>query len=309
MKAKNFFGNKAVSILLALLCVTLWGTAFPVIKKCYEIFNISSVDYGSKILFAGERFFIAGVMVLIVGIIMERTLPYPKKSDIIPITIMGFFQIFLQYLFSYIGLSNTTGTKTSVITALGSFLAVLSAPLFFKGDPLTIKKIFGCILGLCGVIFINLNGLMEGTFTFFGEGFVILSTLASTAGSVYSKKVCKGRSPSTVSAYHLLIGGLGLIIVGIIFNGHIALDSSVKILLLLYLAFISAVSFTVWTALLKYNPVSRILIFNLLIPIFGTIWSGILLGEQVVSLENAISVFLIALGIILVNLKGRKNEN
>jgi drug/metabolite transporter (DMT)-like permease len=289
--------------------VGLWGTAFPVIKKCYEIFNITAADYGSKILFAGERFFIAGLMVLIVGIILERSFIYPKKQDFLPIAILGFFQIFLQYLFSYIGLSNTTGTKTSVITALGSFLAVLSAPIFFKNDKLNGKKILGCILGFLGVIFINLKGLSQGTFTFLGEGFVILSTLAATTGSIYSKKVCIGRSPSTVSAYHLLIGGLGLTLVGIILGGSVIFDTGAKVLLLLYLGFISAVSFTVWTALLKYNPVSRILIFNLLIPIFGTIWSGILLGEKIVSIENAISVILIALGIILVNLKEKNNEN
>lgn len=63
MNAKKFFSNKIIAPLIALLCVTLWGTAFPVIKKCYEIFSIPTSDYPSKVLFAGYRFFIAGVMV------------------------------------------------------------------------------------------------------------------------------------------------------------------------------------------------------------------------------------------------------
>ena len=151
MNSKKFFGNKYISVILALLCVILWGTAFPVIKSCYEMFGIPSYDYGSKVLFAGYRFFIAGIMVLLVGIISNKGFIYPKKRDIILIGIMGFLQIFLQYLFSYIRLSNTTGTKTSVITALGSFLAVIVSPVFFKGDRLTVKKIIGCIVGFAGV--------------------------------------------------------------------------------------------------------------------------------------------------------------
>lgn len=309
MKSGRIFGNKYISVILALLCVALWGTAFPVIKSCYIMFDISDGDYSSKVLFAGYRFFIAGLIVLIVGIISNKKFLYPKKGDILPVGVLGFLQIFLQYLFSYIGLSNTTGTKTSVITALGSFLAVLSAPLFFRGDNLTLRKMLGCIIGFAGVIVINLDGISEGGFVFLGEGFVILSTVAATSGNIYCKKISEGRNPMTVSAYHLVFGGAGLILLGFCFGGALDFSNINMYLLLLYLGVVSAVSFTVWTALLKYNPVSRILIFNLLIPIFGTVWSGILLGEEVINIYNVVSVLLISAGIVLVNLRGKSNEN
>lgn len=309
MNTKKFFSNKIIASLLALLCVSLWGTAFPVIKKCYEIFALENEDYAGKVLFAGYRFFLAGLMVLVVASLLEKKLVYPKKGDIVPIGIMGTLQIFLQYLFSYIGLSNTTGTKTSIITSLGTFLGVALSPLFFKSDTLTPKKTFGCAFGLAGIIVVNLDGLFQNSFTFIGEGFVVISAFAATAGSLYSKKISKGRSPMTVSAYHLLIGGGGLILVGFMFGGNLDFSGGINYLLLIYLGVVSAVSFTIWTALLKYNPPSGILIFNLLIPIFGTIWSGILLGEEIFSVYNVVSVVLITLGIVFVNLKGEKNEN
>lgn len=308
MNTEKFFKNKVISILLALLCVALWGTAFPVIKKCYIIFSIAQADYGSKILFAGNRFFIAGVLVLIAGIFMEKGFLFPKKRDLLPLGMLGFLQIFLQYLCSYIGLSNTTGTKTSVITALGSFLVVLTAPLFFKKDTLNFKKIFGCVLGFAGVIIINLGGITEGSFSFMGEGMVILSTVAATAGSIYCKKITPSRNPTAISAYHLLFGGLGLIIVGLAFGGCLDFTSITLYLFLIYLGVVSGVSFTIWTALLKYNPVSRILIFNLLIPVFGTVWSGILLGEAIFTTTNFLSVILISAGITLVNIQTKRDK-
>ena len=309
MNVKKFFSNKIIASLLALLCVSLWGTAFPVIKKCYEIFALETSDYAGKVLFAGYRFLLAGLMVLFVASLVEKRLVYPKKSDIVPIGIMGILQIFLQYLFSYIGLSNTTGTKTSIITSLGTFLGVALSPLFFKSDTLTIKKALGCGVGLAGIIVVNLDGISENSFTFIGEGFVMLSAVTATAGSLYSKKASKGRNPMTVSAYHLIIGGTGLVLVGFLFGGSLEFDGAITYILLLYLGVVSAVSFTIWTALLKYNRPSGILIFNLLIPIFGTIWSGILLGEKIWNIYTVISIVLITLGIVFVNLRGEKNGN
>lgn len=308
MNVKKFFGNKIVAPLLALLCVALWGTAFPVIKSCYNMFDIVQGDYGSKVLFAGYRFFIAGVMVLVVAIFTEKKFPLLKNKDILPVGLLGLIQIFTQYLFSYIGLSNTTGTKTSVITSLGCFLGVLLSPLFFTGDRLNAKKWIGCILGFMGVVVVNLQGISRGQISFIGEGFVVISTVAGAMGNIYCKKISVNRSPMTVSAYHLVIGGGGLALVGLIFGGHLDYSNGYLYLMLLYLGGVSAISFTVWTALLKYNPVSKILIFNLLIPIFGTIWSGILLNEKVITAYNIISVCLISLGIVLVNLRGKNNE-
>ncbi|MDY4812931.1 MAG: DMT family transporter [Ruminococcus sp.] len=311
MNREKFFSNKIIASLLALLCVSLWGTAFPVIKKCYEIFALENQNYAGKVLFAGYRFFIAGLMVLAVASLMEKRFVVPKKREFVPISIMGIMQIFLQYLFSYIGLSNTTGTKTSIISSLGTFLGVALSPLFFKNDNLTPKKVFGCGVGLAGIVVVNLDGLFQNSFTFIGEGFIVISTFAATAGNLYSKKISQGKNPMTVSAYHLLIGGGGLIFVGFLFGGSLEFRGGINYILLIYLGVVSAISFTVWTALLKYNPPSGILIFNLLIPIFGTIWSGILLGEEILNVYNVVSVVLITLGIVFVNLRnnGEKNEN
>ena len=47
---KNYLKVPAYAALLAVLCQILWGVVFPVIKKSYELFNIS--DIGSTFLFA-----------------------------------------------------------------------------------------------------------------------------------------------------------------------------------------------------------------------------------------------------------------
>ena len=55
------------AVLAAIFCNILFGSAFPMIKLGYEFFSISE-DVFSKILYAGIRFFIAGIIVFIMEI-------------------------------------------------------------------------------------------------------------------------------------------------------------------------------------------------------------------------------------------------
>ena len=49
-------------VLLAFISCALWGSAFPMIKIGYGQFGIADSGAGAKILFAGVRFIIAGVL-------------------------------------------------------------------------------------------------------------------------------------------------------------------------------------------------------------------------------------------------------
>ena len=51
-------------MILAVVCTVLWGTAFPFIKLGYSAFGVADGDVGAMLLFAGCRFFLAGLMVL-----------------------------------------------------------------------------------------------------------------------------------------------------------------------------------------------------------------------------------------------------
>ncbi|MCQ4021993.1 MULTISPECIES: DMT family transporter [unclassified Ruminococcus] len=293
--------TKVGAIFGALICTLLWGTAFPVIKLCYNHLGIESGNVGAQVLFAGERFFIAGAMVFAFCLIFKRQSLKISGSAVLPVLSLGLVQTAMQYFCSYIGVANTTGTKTSVITACSAFFAVLLAPLFFRNEKVGTSKLVGCALGLAGVIIININGIADGGISFLGEGMVLLSALCSGAGSFLSKASALKSDAVAVTAYQLLFGGALLILSGTIMGGNILYSDIAGVLLLLYLAFVSAVAFALWTALLGLHSVGRICIFNLLIPIFGTVWSGILLGEQILKWENLASLILVAIGIFLVN--------
>ena len=299
---KKFFSNRYICALTAILCTLLWGTAYPLIKLSYADMNIVTTQ--DKLLFAGLRFFIAGLMVFAVCFVMKKNVFDIEKSRAPKILLYSLLLTVFHYTFNYIGVSNASATKTSVLSAFSAFLGVLLAPIFFKDEKLTKRKIFGCILGALGVIIVNLS-FFSGTFTFLGEGFVLIATICSATGSLYGKTVSKGKI-FEVTAWQLFVGGAILCVVSLVFSAHITFTLK-GVAELLFLAFVSAASFSLWTALLVYNDAGSIMIYNLLIPIFGTMWSYIILGEdEIFNPLYIISLVLITLGIVLVNMKVRK---
>lgn len=300
MKIQNLFQNRIFAYFAAVFCTLLWGTAFPFIKLGYSSFEIAESDIGAKLLFAGLRFAIAGVMVLVFLCVCERKFTLPNKDEILPVTVLGLVMTAGQYIFTYIGIGFTSGTNTSIITACASFFTVLSAPLFFKNDKLTAFKVIGCALGFAGVLAINRCGKISVD-TLFGDVMILVSTLCSAAGNILSKKLANGRNPVKITAFQLLIGGIVLTIIGLACGGRLSFEKMQSSFILLWLAFVSAAAFTIWTALLKYHPASKITVFNLLVPIFGTVLSGLMLGENVFRIETLVSLVLISLGIAAVN--------
>lgn len=288
----------SVRCLLALLCCALWGSAFPSIKIGYEWLDIKTA--GSQILFAGYRFFLSGVMVFIMACIFEKKIITVQRRAAPHVLSLGFFQTTVQYVFFYIGMANVTGTKGSIINASGSLVSIIIAHFVLKDERMNLKKALGCLLGLVGIILINLNGI-GGSFTFSGEGMIIICTIAYGACSVYTKVVSHLISPMALTAYQFLFGGAMLIVIGFVLGGHIDSFDVKSIMLLLYMAGLSAVGLVIWTALIKYNPVGKITIFCCSIPIFGVVMSAVILGEPFWSIRNLCALLCVSIGIMIVN--------
>ena len=70
--------------------------------------------------------------------------------------------------------------------------------------------------------------------------------------------------------------------------------------LLIYMALLSSVAFAIWSELMKYNKVGTIAMFNFLIPVFGTLLSAIILGENIFDIKILIALILVCTGIFLV---------
>lgn len=296
--------NPAVICILALFCCALWGSATPCIKIGYEWMEIEGA--GSQILFAGYRFFLSGIFTLLTGSIVEKRILTMKRSSIPYIIRQGILQTTLQYVFFYVGMAHTTGTKGTIINTSNAFISIVAAHFMLKSEKMTWEKAIGCLLGLASVIIINLEpGVWGSGFSLMGEGMILICTVAYGISNVYLKMISDKESPMTITAYQLLLGSVILIVIGILLGGNVGNFTCKSTILLIYMALLSTIAFSLWSILIKYNPVGKIAIYGFSIPIFGVILSGILLGEEIFAVKNLIALILMSGGILVVNRKAQ----
>lgn len=298
----KIFTNKKYIVLLCTLCTFLWGSAYPAIKLGYDFFNIQSKDSFSKLLFAGYRFFLAGVILMLIQKAMGKSVMPKALSDFRSLTLLGVVHTLLQFIFLYIGMANTTGVKSSILGSVGVFVSIVLAHFIYKNDKLSLNKIIGCIIGFLGIIIINFEGKgLNLSFNLTGDGFVILSTVMGAVGSIYNKELVKKNDVFVATIWQLILGSSMLIAIGKFAGGSLIFTSAKCWILLLYMALLSSVSLVVWSALYKHNKVGKIAIYSFLIPVFGALLSAFLLGDSIWDIKSLAALVLACIGIWIVN--------
>ena len=297
--------------LLACVCCILWGSAIPVIKTGYRFLHVDSSDIASQIVFAGVRFTLAGILVLIFASIREKKVMIPDKEILkyaIPVCLA---QTVGQYFFFYIGVANTSGVKGGIITGLGNFIAILLSCLVFRNERMTRRKIAGCVLGFAGVVVINLLGnSLDMGFKLIGEGFVLIAQLSYGISTVLINLFSRKVSPVVLSGTQFTMGGIVLMLIGAGMGGHLENATTGGVVIIFYLAMVSAVAYTLWSVLLAWNDVSQVAIFGFVNPLCGVILSALILGEvkQAFNVGSLAALILVCAGIYIVNCKENKRE-
>lgn len=306
-EADKFFSKNIVVVFGALICCMLWGSAFPCVKLGYTLWNVDSGSYPSLILFAGVRFSLAGVLVLAFGSIAQKKLLLPRRENIWRVAVVAIFQTALQYTCFYIGLAHLSGVKSSVLNGLGVFFTIIAACFIFRTERFLLVKLFGCVLGFGGVLIMNLDGL-DFEFTFTGEGLIILSGLSAAMAAGFVKIFSRKENTTTLCGWQFFCGGLALTVIGAAAGGSIRPQSGASFAMLFYLAFLSACAFTLQGYLLKYNPVSKVAVFKSTNPLFGAMFSAMILGEtdQLLHYNTLIALALVCGGILVINLLGER---
>lgn len=296
------FARKNIAYACATLCCLLWGSSYPAIKSGYELFQIATDDIPSKVVFAGYRFLFAGILLLMFALAQRKPIARLTPRQFGQLTLLGLTQTSIQYVFFYVGLAYTTGVKGSIMNATGTFFSVLLAHFIYQNDRLSYNKTIGCILGFAGVMLVNFNsGLMDFSFVWKGDGFVVLAAFILSAATLYGKRISQTVDPTVMTGWQLGIGGAVLVAGGYATGGTLEVHSMAAVAVLGYLTLLSSVAFALWSMLLKVNRVSMIAPFNFVIPVAGTVLSAIFLGENILDIKYAIALVLVCSGIWWVN--------
>ena len=306
----NIFQRPLWAAIFAFTAAFLWGWAYPFIKLGFAEFEITADMTGSKMLFAGIRFCVSGIIILSIARLTHRSFALKDGANVNLVGSCLFLLAFtllnttLHYAAFYIGLSHSQGSRAAILNSLSVFLLVLLACLFFKSDKLTFRKILGCVMGFGGILLLNLGGEGSGSFTLLGDGMIILNALCGAFAGLLTRGVNMRVDVFVGTGYSLGIGGALLVIPGLLLGGTLPNVTLLGLFYLLMLIGISTIGFTLYNKLLTCNPVGKIAIWNSLIPVVGAVTSCLCLHEAFLW-KYAIAAALTTAGIYVIN-KGKK---
>lgn len=296
--------KKSWAILAALISVFLWGSAFPVLKLAYESFGILPGDSIPKLQFSGLRFFIAGVMIVLLGKRLAGPTFLPKENHFTFVLLIGLVGVTIQYSFSSIGIGNTTGMKSSIIQSSNAFMILLAATLLLRIEKLRISHVVSMLLGFGGVLVANLTKQFDLSFQVMGEGFMVISAVSAAISTLMIKQYRREIHPFFLAGWHMILGSIPMIIIGYVLAEPIRF-SPLSVFYFMLSVGISSISFMLWYTIIQIHSVSEMSLYLMFIPVFGSSLSALLLGEDF-GWNIVLALVLVALGMMVQQLPNRR---
>ena len=302
-KIKN--DTKAVAALGAFISSFLWSTAFVAIKIGYKY-------YSGQFTFAGIRFFLAGVILLLFSIKNVRM--FFKNFKVL--FLIGFFQIFIGYAVFYTALKYIDATVSSIIVGGSPVTTALVSHIVLKDDKLSKNKIISLLLGFAGILVVVAGTAKggSGTSTVFLISLVsvfllILNQVINALVNIFVAKKSIGINPIIINGGQLFIGGGLLIILGYFAKEeqNFMQFETPLILSLAWLVFVSTFAFTIWYTILqkKIMTVSELNIWKFITPVCGAVLAFLLLRE-IPNVYTIIGLLLVVLSLFFNSRTQRK---
>jgi drug/metabolite transporter (DMT)-like permease len=291
---------------LAILATWLWSTAFAGVKI--------GLQYHSPLQFAGVRFMIAGLLILVFSGHISRFIS-DIRNNLKLVVWVSLVQIFFQYGLFYTGLNLVPAALGAMIIGSSPLFIAIVAHFAFQNDKMTLMKTFSILTGVAGIAIITLGRAkieMKGEAEMLGIGLLLLNNLVSGYANVLVSKSPSGISPLTLSSSSLIIGGILLFLLSIPVEGLNTGPFPAEYYVALgWLSFLSAAAISIWFVLLRRPgvKVSVLNVWKFLIPVSGAILSWLIIENEKPDLISIAGMSVIALSLFLLSFANRKYEN
>jgi len=184
-------------ILALIIANIIWGGASPIFK--FALKNIPPFTL------AFIRFFFAGLIFLPLAFKNFQKISLKRWIEIF---LVGFFGVFINITFFFLGLKKTESINVPIIASSGPVFIYFFLILFFKEKP-KLKVFLGMMIAFIGVFLIVLSPiLLDGKKIYLGEiegnFFIVLATLGSVFSTIIGRDLLKKINPFFVSAFSFL---------------------------------------------------------------------------------------------------------
>jgi len=229
---------------------------------------------------------------------------FPSRIVVLHGIVVGMF-FGSEFGFIYVGLQHTLASRMYVLVYTAPFFAALGAHVFLEGDRLNAWKATGLVLAFAGVASLFIRDLASFSISALpGDLMALAAGALWAATTVYLKKYLAHRTvPLQTLFYQVFFSAPLLLLMSValedpILSGFSFVTGFSTFYQCIVVAFIS---YLVWFELIHRYPVSLLHAFSFFTPVFGVFLSGILILGESMTLNLALALTLVSLGMILIN--------
>lgn len=208
----------------------------------------------------------------------------------------------VEFALIYFGLDMTSASRANLMTNTMPLFTLLGSH-FLLGERATVMKIAGTVLSFVGVAVVFFDKLsLPSPDAIYGDMLCIAGGLAWAATALAIRITNMGRLPPEKTLLYQLAGAA---LVSLPFlplsDGLVREMSGLAFGSLMFQSFfVVAFTYVIWFSLMARYPLTGLSAFTFLSPVFGVLFSGLLLGDPLTAGLIGGLVLIVA-GLIMVN--------
>jgi drug/metabolite transporter (DMT)-like permease len=273
----------------------VWGSTYLAIRVMVETMP--------PLVASGVRFTLAGAVFWIA----VRVLGGAERAHATPRELAGAFLIGMLLCFGGNGLVSVaeqdvpSGLAALVIGSVPLWVVILRT---LHRDRVPRATLAGVAVGFAGLAVLVLPGGRPGDAPLWGVLVLVLAAVFWALGSFYAAKTPLPRDVFAATAWQMLFGGLGTLVIAFVAGEggdvHPSRFSTDSILAFAYLVLIgSLVAYTAYTWLLRNAPISKVATYAYVNPVIAIVLGMLILDEEV-TLTMIVGAAAIVLSVAMV---------
>ncbi|WP_374384028.1 DMT family transporter [Dongia sp.] len=245
----------------------LWGANFAVVKW-------GLADWPPLFFAALRMIGVAALICPFVGL--------PKKQDLKPLLALGFVLGVIHFASIFHGIARVDAATSSILIQLQVPLSALTAAFLF-GDKIGWRRWCGMALAFIGILVLVGRPAFNGGWL--GTGFMLMASISWVASNILIKRLAENMDGWRINAWVALMAGpMMLVLSALTETGQVAAIAHAGLpgwgAMAYQILIVTALCYGIWYAMMSRYPVSLVMPFTLLEPIFGTATAVLLLGES-----------------------------
>jgi len=315
--------KEVIAYILLIVTGLIWGGTWPIGRW------IVSPQFGPTIpplMIATIRYFLAVICFFPILKLQEGKINWQfARKNWKLLILMGLTSVTIYQIGYLFGEIFTIASDASIVVATHAIWVVILSSVFLKTEYFSWKKLIGTLLAFLAVIMVvGFSPNIEPN-RIFGDVLILIAAFSYATYTVTSRyflnrtqNAPESFQPSSlwiltwVSFFGLLITApITLFINPEFLNPIEYLTIHPRIWIgIIYLAFFSTIgAYTFYLEGVKRLNASRAAIFQTLVPLFGVVFSAIFLQEPFDVFIYPFALFLVILGITLVNTSRKENQS